>query len=95
MVGLLDLEFARVADPLFDAAWWGWIVRYHHPTRWVAAFPHLLAAAGIPDDELTHTRIALLQRLRCLEVVDYQLRTGRPEGAAMWSERLRATLAWD
>ena len=95
VVGLLDLEFARVADPLFDVAWWGWVVRFHHPERWVHAFPRLLQAAGIPDDPETRGRIGVLQRLRCLEVVDYHQRTGRAETAAMWAERLHATLAWE
>lgn len=94
VAGLIDLEFARVADPLFDAAWWGWVVRFHHPARWAAAYPHLLAAAGIADDPTTRALIQALQQLRCLEVVDYHLRTGRPDGAAMWADRLRATLDW-
>jgi aminoglycoside phosphotransferase (APT) family kinase protein len=95
VVALLDLEFARVADPLFDAAWWGWVVRFHHPPRWVAAYPHLLAAAGIADDAANRARIGILQRLRCLEAIDFQLRTGRPDAAAMWADRLRTTLAWE
>ena len=69
MVGLLDLEFARIADPLFDAAWWGWVVRYHHPARWLHAWPQLLAAAGIADDKETAARIRVIQRLRCLEMI--------------------------
>ena len=69
VVGLLDLEFARIADPLFDAAWWGWVVRYHHPERWVHAWPQLLVAAGIADDEETTARIRVIQRLRCLEMI--------------------------
>ena len=37
VVALLDLERARLAHPLFDAAWWSWVVRYHHPSRSPAA----------------------------------------------------------
>jgi aminoglycoside phosphotransferase (APT) family kinase protein len=95
VVGLLDLEFARVADPLFDAAWWGWVVRYHHPARWVAAWPHLLAAAGMAPDAVTTARVQALQRLRCLEMVDYHAHERSPESAAMWIERLGTTLEWD
>ncbi len=94
VVGLLDLEFARIADPLFDAAWWGWVVRYHHPARWAAAWPQLLAAAGIAPDDATLARVRVLQRLRCLEIVDYYARTRTTGEAAMWVDRLQATLAW-
>src|SRR6185503_11659777 len=31
VVALLDFEAARLGDPLFDAAWFRWIVGYHHP----------------------------------------------------------------
>jgi aminoglycoside phosphotransferase (APT) family kinase protein len=95
IVGLLDLEFARIADPLFDTAWWGWVVRYHHPERWVHAWPDLLAAAGITPDEATLGRVRVLQRLRCLELVDYYARTRPPAVTAMWAERLRDTIAWN
>jgi aminoglycoside phosphotransferase (APT) family kinase protein len=93
VVGLLDLEFARIADPLFDVAWWSWVVRYHHPARWVHAWPHLLAA-GIADDEATRARIRVIQRLRCLEMIDYCATTRTRDVAQMWVERLAATLAW-
>ena len=93
VVALLDVEFARLADPLFDAAWWGWVVRYHHPERWVAAWPVLLEAAGIAADEATLERIFTLQKLRCLEIVDYTAAYG-PEAQAIWVQRLKETLGW-
>jgi aminoglycoside phosphotransferase (APT) family kinase protein len=95
VVGLLDLEFARIADPLFDAAWWGWVVRYHHPARWAHAWPQLLAAAGIADDRETAERIRVIQRLRCLEMIDYCATTRPREVAEMWIGRLGATLGWE
>jgi aminoglycoside phosphotransferase (APT) family kinase protein len=94
VVGVLDLEYARIADPLFDAAWWGWVVRYHHPERWVVAWPHLLAAAGIAPSAATTARMHALQRLRCLEMADYHAHEGTPESAAMWIERLGVTVGW-
>jgi aminoglycoside phosphotransferase (APT) family kinase protein len=94
ILGLLDFEFARIADPLFDAAWWGWVVRYHHPERWVYAWPHLLAAAGIPDKQETNELICMIQRLRCLEMIDYCATTRTREVAAMWVARLGTTLGW-
>jgi len=93
VVALLDLEFARIADPLFDAAWWGWVVRYHHPARWAVAWPRFLDAAGIAADAATLERIGILQRLRCLEALDYS-RMIDPERAALWLRHLSATLAW-
>jgi aminoglycoside phosphotransferase (APT) family kinase protein len=93
ITALLDVEFARLADPLFDAAWWGWVVRYHHYERWVAAWPALLAAAGIVADEATLGRVRVIQRLRCLEAADYARATSA-DAAAMWAGRLRETLGW-
>jgi aminoglycoside phosphotransferase (APT) family kinase protein len=94
VVGLLDLEFARLADPLFDAAWWGWVVRYHHAERWVRAWPQLLAAAGIPDDQATAARVGIIQRLRCLEMIDDSALARNDPALEMWLGRLRATLEW-
>lgn len=82
---LLDLGSWRIAHPWFDAAWWGWVVRFHHPDAWAAAWPVFLGAAGIPDDLATSATIATLQRLRALE-----LATGNPD----WLERLKATADW-
>ncbi len=93
VVALLDVEFAHVADLLFDAAWWGWVVRYHHPGRWAAAWPTLLGAAGIAQDGPTIGRIQTLQRLRCLELLD-QAREANGAEAAMWAARLVETLQW-
>jgi aminoglycoside phosphotransferase (APT) family kinase protein len=93
VVGLLDVDYARVADPLFDAAWWGWVVRYHHPERWVVAWPELLRAAGIRADQTMLRRVGVLQRLRCLEAVD-EGRRARSNAAEMWARRLTETLGW-
>jgi aminoglycoside phosphotransferase (APT) family kinase protein len=94
LIGLLDLEFARIADPLFDAAWWGWVVRYHHPERWLHAWPQLLAAAGIANNAETAVRIRVIQQLRCLEMIDYCATTRTREVAKMWVGRLGTTLGW-
>jgi len=94
VVALLDVEFARVADPLFDAAWWGWVVRAHHPARWIAAWPRFLERAGIPADADTLHRIGILQRLRCLELLDDTI-TVDPARTALWQRRLIETMGWD
>jgi hypothetical protein len=93
VVGLLDVDYARVADALFDAAWWGWVVRYHHPERWIVAWPKLLRAAGISVDQVVLGHVRVLQRLRCLEAVDDARRAG-DDAATMWALRLRETLDW-
>jgi aminoglycoside phosphotransferase (APT) family kinase protein len=93
VIALLDVDYARVADPLFDAAWWGWVVRYHHPERWAAAWPALLRTASIVADEATQGHVRVLQRLRCLEAVDDARRAGI-DAAAAWAQRLRETLDW-
>lgn len=94
VAGLVDLEWARLADPLFDAAWWGWVVRYHHAERWDTAWPALLAAAGIERGAVTEARVGMLQVLRCLELLDEHTRRQGGAAAPVWAERLRATLAW-
>ncbi len=91
IAALLDLEFARLADPLLDAAWWGWIVRFHHPDRWPAAWPAFLAAAGEPAASVAFAdRVRALQLLRLLELLD---RAGR-RTAAVWAARLAVTARW-
>jgi aminoglycoside phosphotransferase (APT) family kinase protein len=94
VVGLVDLDYARVADPLFDAAWWGWVVRYHHPERWIVAWPELLRAAGFTVDQATLGRVRVLQRLRCLEATD-DARSAGDDAAGMWARRLHETLGWE
>lgn len=94
VAALLDFEFARLADALFDAAWWGWVVRYHHPERWPFAWPALLAAGGIANDPANAARMRSLQLLRCLEMLDDHAH-GRTAGqASMWAERLHTTVGW-
>lgn len=92
IVGLLDLEHAQCGSRLFDAAWWGWIVRFHHPQRWVEAWPALLRAANIPNDPRTITVMESIQILRCLELSAAGCVQAHEQRATMWAERLEATL---
>ena len=95
VAALLDLEWARLADPLFDVAWWGWVVRFHHPERWPTAWPAFLAAAGAAG-EVAHgpaafaARIRTLQLLRLLELAD----RSRGRAAAEWAARLESAVRW-
>ena len=93
VVALLDFERARLAHPLFDAAWWRWILRHHHPERWAVAGPAFLAAAGLDDSPGAAARMDLLAALQCLEM----LHGSRARPAATrraWAARLLAVLDW-
>ena len=87
---VIDLEAARRSVPLLDAAWWGWIVRYHHPDTWSRTWPVFLEAAGIVEDRETSAAMTALQALRCLELAA----SSEPAARAQWLERLRTTLRW-
>ncbi len=95
IAALLDLEFARLADPLFDVAWWGWIVRFHHPARWAAAGPAFLAAAGLGHEEATgpHAFAERIRTLQLLRLLELSGRSGRRAGAE-WVRRLAVTARW-
>lgn len=87
---LLDWEFARRADPLFDVAWWGWLVRYHHPGEYAAAWPILLEAAAFhKQDERFEDQVFTLQALRLLELATT---SGESSARLMWTLRLSETM---
>jgi aminoglycoside phosphotransferase (APT) family kinase protein len=89
--GLLDLEAARLADPLFDAAWWAWSVGFSSPEVLEAAWPAFLGGAGIDANEPgLADRIRLLQVLRMLELLGTDKLT--PDVAGIVEDRLRTTL---
>jgi aminoglycoside phosphotransferase (APT) family kinase protein len=66
ITGLLDFESIRLADPLFDAAWWAWSVSFASPQTLAPAWPRFLTGAGLEDDE---RRVHVLQVLRMLELL--------------------------
>ncbi len=73
MRGLLDFEAVRLADPLFDPAWWAWSVSFAGPGVLETAWPAFLAGAGIdPAEPRLSERVRVLQVLRMME----QLATG-------------------
>ncbi len=93
VVALLDFERARLAHPLFDAAWWRWIVRHHHPERWASAGAAFMAAAGIADARGTGSSLDLLAALQCLEML-HRSRGGPGAARRAWAARLLDVLAW-
>jgi aminoglycoside phosphotransferase (APT) family kinase protein len=91
VVAVLDWEFARLADPLFDVAWWRWIVSYHHPDAYVHAWPAFLETAGIELDPLTLERLHALESLRLLEALASPLVADDPAARARWVGRLQSS----
>jgi aminoglycoside phosphotransferase (APT) family kinase protein len=92
VTGLLDFEAVRLADPLFDAAWWAWSVSFSSSDVLQEAWPAFLAGAGIDAAEPgLADRVRALQVLRMLE----QLAAGNltPGIAGIVTDRLHATLA--
>ncbi len=51
LTGLVDFEAVRLADPLFDAAWWAWAVEFHSSAVLQRAWVPFLQGAGIDPDE--------------------------------------------
>lgn len=92
VVAVLDWEFTRLADPLFDIAWWGWIVSFHHPDAHHRAWPAFLEAAAVRPDLATSERLRVLVALRLLEALAAASRTGDRAATSAWAERLRRTL---
>lgn len=93
IVALLDLERARLAHPLFDAAWWRLMVRCHHPDRWPAAGPAFFSAAGLGTGRRVIEQLDLLAVLQCLEMIGSSHRRS-PATRAAWAGRLRTVLEW-
>jgi aminoglycoside phosphotransferase (APT) family kinase protein len=92
VTGLLDFEAVRLADPLFDAAWWAWSVSFAPAGVLDAAWPAFLEGAGLDAAEPGFAdRIRALQVARMLE----QLATGslEPGIARIVTGRLHATLS--
>ena len=61
---LLDLEAARIGDPSLDAAWFHWIVGYHHPALLPDAWRAFARGAGLDLHALP-----LVERLRAYPVL--------------------------
>jgi aminoglycoside phosphotransferase (APT) family kinase protein len=85
ITGLIDLEDVRLADPLFDAAWWSWTVSFSDAPA--EAWPAFLDGAALEDDE---ERIEALQVLRMLELLNGA--TLSADTARVVAGRLKETL---
>lgn len=88
---VLDLHDVAIAPRLFDVAWWGWVVRYHHPAAWAIGWPDLIVAAGLERDAAFDLAAARVGLIRCLERA---VRAEDAQARARWIDRLRITAAW-
>jgi aminoglycoside phosphotransferase (APT) family kinase protein len=92
LTGLLDFESVRLADPLFDVAWWAWAVSFASRSVLRAAWLAFLQGAGIdPADPLLPARVHALQVLRMLELVADETSLS-PDVRRVVADRLRAML---
>ena len=91
-VALLDLEAARIGDAMLDAAWFRWIVEYHHPQLAPVAWSAFAAEAGLRGHDPTEvTRLYAYPVLRILEILAGPAL--RPAARAGWLEQLERAVA--
>ncbi len=70
ITGLLDPDALRLADPLYDAAWWAWTVSSADPELLAESWPAFLLGAGMDFDDPTQAeRVRYLQLIRMLELL--------------------------
>jgi aminoglycoside phosphotransferase (APT) family kinase protein len=92
LTGLLDFESVRLADPLFDVAWWAWAVSFASPSVLGAGWVAFLQGAGIdPTDPQLPARVHALQVLRMLELVSDETSLS-PDVQRVVADRLQAML---
>jgi aminoglycoside phosphotransferase (APT) family kinase protein len=95
IAGLIDFDEACLASPWFDAAWWGWVVRYHHPELWQRTWPAFLRSAGLGQDQGDAALVRATQLARLAELSARALAAGDHAAAQHWARRLDQTAAWE
>jgi aminoglycoside phosphotransferase (APT) family kinase protein len=92
LAALLDLGSVRVADPLLDAAWFDWIVAFHHPAEEAAAWRAFVTSSGLDDqDATTRHLLRILPLVQLVELLNDDRLAA--EQADHWIRMLRACLA--
>ena len=87
VAAILDFDHARVGHPLFDAAWFMWVVTHHHPQVAEAAWRGYARGARLPPE--TPAAFAWMQPLQLLE----RAATARDQSERdTWVARLEAAL---
>jgi aminoglycoside phosphotransferase (APT) family kinase protein len=87
---LLDFEHAGAGPALLDVAWWGWVVRHHHPEAWTVAWPTFLAAAVPQHDPLEGE----LHELVLQALADRVAASRDADERARWQQRLSTARTW-
>jgi aminoglycoside phosphotransferase (APT) family kinase protein len=91
VAALLDFEHAGTGPPLLDVAWWGWVVRHHHPEAWAAAWPAFLRSAGLACGRVE----ARLHELALRTLADRAGAVGDDAAARRrWLDRLAVARTW-
>jgi Ser/Thr protein kinase RdoA (MazF antagonist) len=89
LAALLDLETVRVGERLLDAAWFRWIVRYHHPDVARPAWRGFAEAGGLNDlDPTAGPLLEILPIVRILEILSKPTLGAGPR--ERWLDQLRA-----
>lgn len=90
VAALLDFEHAGSGRPLLDVAWWGWVVRHHHPEAWSSAWPTFLEATGVEPGLAEGP----LHELALRALADRAAAADDAETRRRWLERLASARAW-
>lgn len=69
LVALFDLEFVRLGDRRLDAAWFDWIVWFHHRSIHPVAWEAFQEAGEIELDSATREAVRVLPAIRLLEIL--------------------------
>ena len=89
LAALLDLEAVRIGERLLDAAWFRWIVRYHHPATEPTIWSGFVASSRLDTD--TDGIAALLEILPVVRILEILAWPALGAGArSRWIEQLRA-----
>ena len=91
IAALLDLDRVGPGPPDIDVAWWGWVVRHHHPEVWRASMITFLEAAGADNESAARERRAALV-LAALTLAAARSSDDRVRGT--WMARLEAATGW-
>ena len=90
IIALLDFEHAGPGPALLDVAWWGWVVRHHHPDAWEVAWPTFLVAAGLARGPIEFQ----LHELALQALDDRAAAAGDAETRCRWLDRRSAAERW-
>lgn len=90
IAAILDFEHAGLGPALLDVAWWGWVVRHHHPAAWSASWETFLGAAGLDPGPIE----ARLHELALRTLADRAATAANAETRGRWLDRLNVARGW-